>query len=86
MGITAVVHSGSSSVASLSLLSQVGLGVGGIFVTTLLVYLLAYLKIIEASSRSKQYLRQLLVGTSVPLLVAFAGIIAFESLSIIGVL
>lgn len=85
MGLTSVVSSASSA-SSLSLLSGLGVGAAGIFVTVALVYLLAYLNIVEASERNRKHLRSLLVVVSVPLTFAFAGMILYESLSIIGFL
>ena len=86
MGLTAVVNTGTSSASSLSVLARLGVGVGGIFVTALLAYLLAYLQVLGASRRDRRRLRTLLVAVSVPLAFAFAGIVAFESLRIIGLL
>ena len=77
---------GTSSASSLSVLARLGVGVGGIFVTALLAYLLAYLQVLGASRRDRRRLRTLLVAVSVPLAFAFAGIVAFESLRIIGLL
>lgn len=85
MSLTAIVSSNAPA-DSLSLLSSQGVGIGGIFVTALLAYLLAYLNVVEASERNRQGLRSLLVAAIVPLALVFAGIVTFESLTIIGLL
>jgi len=86
MGLTAVGSSVASSTTSLSLLSAPGVGAGGIFLTAVLVYLLAYLNVIEAGGPEQRQLRAFLITASLPLVVVFAGIVAFESLTIIGIL
>lgn len=80
------LSSSSSSVDPPSLFSTPGVGLAGIFVTGLLVFLLAYLTVVEHSERDRPHLRTLLVATSTPLMVAFAAIIAYESLAVLGVL
>lgn len=85
MSLTAIVSSNAPA-DSLSLLSSQGVGIGGIFVTALLAYLLAYLNVVEASERNRRGLRSLLVAAIVPLALVFAGIVTFESLTIIGLL
>lgn len=69
-----------------TLLSDQGIGVASIFVTALLVYVLAYLNVVENSERDRRSLRSLLVAVSVPLFFAFTGILAYESLAVIGLL
>jgi len=75
-----------SSVHTLSLFVSVGIGAGGIFVTGLLVYLQGYLSIIKARERNQLRLQSLLVMASIPLVFAFAGIVVFESLSVLDLL
>jgi hypothetical protein len=79
-----IASSSASSASALSLFTGVGVGAGGIFVTVLLTYLLAYLNVVEASERSRRQLQSLLVLASVPLMFVFAGIVLFESLTVIG--
>lgn len=86
MGLTAAVTSGTPSASSLSLISTVGVGAGGIFVTALLVYLLAYLNVVEASERNRQHLQSLLVVASIPLAFVFVSVVAFKTLTILGYL
>lgn len=86
MCLTVVVSPGMSSASTLSLLSDLGVGAGGIFVTAILVYLLAYLNVVEASTQRRQHLRSLLVVVVVPLAVTFFGIVLFKSLTVIGFL
>lgn len=80
MSIAAGVHSGGSSFGSLSPGVEVGLGIGGIIIIALLVYLLGYLQVVTASERALGHLRILLVAAIVPLQAVFFGIIAFEIL------
>ena len=84
--MTVVVSPGTSPESTLSLLSSLGVGPGSIYVTAVVVYLLAYLNIVEASEQYRQRLRSFLVSTSIPLVFAFIGIVIFESLTVIGYL
>lgn len=84
MGLV-VVSASVSSGSSLPLLSNPGVGSGGIFISALLTYLLAQLHIVGASERDFRGVRTLLVVMIVPLGIVFVGIIALESLSIIGI-
>lgn len=86
MGLIAVAASSGPVSDALPLLSTVGLGAGGIFVTALLAYLLGYLNVVEASESPRPQLRVHLATMSVPLALVFAAIVAFQSLSIIGLL
>lgn len=80
MSIAAGLHSSGPSFGSLSLYAQVGLGLGGIILLALLVYLLAYLQVVTASERELRHLRTLLVAVIVPLQIAFFGVLAYEIL------
>lgn len=90
MGLTAAVSSsaaGSASSAGVSasvtsLLSPVGLGVGGIFVAATLALLLAYLDLIDAAD-GREGLRKMVVAAVVPLGFAFGGIVLFHSLQVL---
>lgn len=86
MGLTIVVSPNASSASTLPMLSGLGVGEGGIFATAVLIYLLAYLNVVEASERDRSRLRSLLVSVSFPLLLAFIGIVVFESLIATGFL
>lgn len=86
MGLTIVVSPDASSASALPMLSELGVGEGGIFATAILIYLLAYLNVVEASEHDHSRLRSLLVAVSFPLLLAFIGIVAFESLIATGFL
>lgn len=84
MGLTAIVSSASAGVSSAtSLLSPVGVGVGGIFVAVALVALLAYLDLFDASEQEQSSVRSMLVATIIPLLLTFSGIVLFQSLSVV---
>ena len=86
VGLTVAVSSTRSSGSTPALLSGLGVGVAGIFVTAILIYLLAYLNVVQNSERDRSSLRSLLVAASVPLSVAFAGVLIYESLVVIGFL
>lgn len=80
---------GSSDLTSASvpaLLSDLGVGVASIFVTAVLIYILAYLNVVENSEQKRDSLRSLLTVVSIPLSFAFAGIMIYESLAVIGFL
>jgi hypothetical protein len=85
-GLTVAVSSTGSSASAPTLLSTLGVGVAGIFVTGILIYFLAYLNVVENSERDRPSLHLLLIATSVPLLFSFAGILIYESLVVIGFL
>lgn len=80
---------GSSDLTSASvptLLSDPGVGVASIFVTAILIYFLAYLNIVESSEQERDSLRSLLIAVFIPFSFTFAGILAYESLVVIGFL
>jgi amino acid transporter len=81
MGLTAIVSSATST--AVSMLSPVGMGVGGVFVAGALLFLLSYLDMLDASSVEDQQLRQTLVAIIVPLAVVFAGVVAFQSIQVL---
>lgn len=99
MGLSAVVSSSASSVSSTSvtsLLSPVGIGIGGGFVALALVLLLAYYDILDAHDATvpAQYayssaaydhteLKRTLVASILPLLLAFGGVVTFKALQIV---
>lgn len=83
------IVAGSTDVPSASvptLLSDPGVGVASIFVTAILIYILAYLNIVESSERKRDSLRSLLITVSIPLAFTFASILTYESLVVIGFL
>jgi hypothetical protein len=86
VGLTVAVSSSGSSASAPALLSNLGVGVAGIFVTGILIYLLAYLNVVENSERDRPSLHLLLVAANVPLSFAFAGILIYESLVVVGFL
>lgn len=86
MGLTAIVSSSSASAGSASatsLMSAVGLGVGGVFVAAALIVLLAYLDLADASERLNEHARTMLVATILPLGLTFSAIVLFQSLQAI---
>lgn len=56
---------------------------GGLFAAVALIFLLAYLDLYIASDDENLLLRRLLQAAIIPLLATFAGIVLFESLTII---
>lgn len=89
MGVISVVSSTTSgagagaSASVTSLLSPVGIGVGGVFVAGLLIYLLAYLDIVNAIDPGREPARRLGLLLMVPLLLTFSAIVIFRSLAIV---
>lgn len=86
MGLIAISAGASSSAsagvsAATSLLSPVGVGVGGFFVAVALIALLAYLDLFDASDRDNGQIRSMLVAASIPLGLTFAAIVVFQSLT-----
>jgi len=65
-----------------SLLSPVGMGIGGIAVALALVYLLARLDVVSAKDEVDEDVRRMLVATVIPLALTFAGIVAFNAASV----
>lgn len=90
MGLTAIVSSAASSssagagvsASATSLLSPVGAGVGGIFVAAALIYLLAYLDLLDAVDVDPP-VRTAIVSAIIPLFVVFAGIVTFRTLALL---
>ncbi|WP_128226243.1 hypothetical protein [Halobacteriaceae bacterium SHR40] len=61
-------------------ISYLGGDTAGIYVTTILAFLLAYLTVVKASKRDFREIQLLLAITSIPLLFTFGSIIITESL------
>lgn len=71
--------SASASATSIaSLLSPVGMGIGGVFVAAALIVLLAYFDILDAAD-GNETVRRTLVASIIPLALAFTGVVAFQS-------
>lgn len=88
MGLTAIISSAASSSSAgvsasvTSLLSPVGAGIGGIFVAAALIYLLAYLDLLDAVDADAR-MRGALVATIIPLFIVFVGIVAYRTLALL---
>lgn len=88
MGIVAIATretaTGSASVVD-TIPSTVPLGGhgGGLLTAVALIFLLAYLDLYIASEDENLLLRRLLEAAILPLLLTFAGIVLFESLTIV---
>lgn len=83
-----VVSSSTSAAGGFDPLVSVGLGVGGIFVAVALVYLFAYLDLLNATptdDTGKQRLKSMLIAVSLPLLITFGAIVLYRGLLAIGV-
>ncbi|PSP90571.1 hypothetical protein BRC90_01285 [Halobacteriales archaeon QS_4_69_34] len=85
MGAIAGVSSSAAGVSATSLLTPVGLGVGGIFVAGVLVLSLAYFDLLDASERDAEDIQLMLLVAIGPLSVTFGGIVTFESIQLIGI-
>lgn len=92
MGLTAIVSSSASSASSsaagasasvTSMLSPVGAGIGGVFVAAALIWLLAYLDLLDASELQSDRFRQTLAATIIPLFVVFVGIVTFRTMALL---
>ena len=89
MGLVAVVSSalGSSSssvsVSATSLLSSVGLGIGGVFVAGALVYLFSYFDLLVEGDTENHDLQRTILATIIPLAVVFGGIILFKTIRLL---
>jgi hypothetical protein len=97
MGLTAIVSSAANAVSSsassasassasasaISLTSPVGAGIGGVFVAAALVFLLAYLDVLNASEVANAEVRRTVLATAIPLALVFVGIVAFQSLQVL---
>lgn len=63
--------------------SAIGLGVGGVFVSLALIYLLAYFNIVDSTGVESTSLKRFVAASVVPVAVTFAGIVAFQTLQIV---
>lgn len=86
MGSIAGVSGSAAGVSVTSLLTPVGLGIGGIFVAGVLILLLAYFDLLGASRRDTNDVQMMLLAAIGPLSITFGAIIVFESSQILGVL
>ena len=85
MGLTAIISSAGGSATSsattvASLLSPVGLGVGGVFVAAVLILLLTYFEVFSATDVEDETIRTTLCASIIPLAVAFLGVTTFQAL------
>jgi len=83
MGLTAIAASSSAGASAPSLNTSIGLGISGALVALIVVYLAAYLNVVNGLENERPELRDLLAGSVTPLVVVFTGIIVYESLLIV---
>lgn len=84
MGSIAVATNAAGSLSSVtSMTSAIGLGVGGVFVSVALIYLLAYFNLLDSADIEFAPVRGFVAATIVPLALVFAGIVAFQALEIL---
>ena len=81
MGLTAITSSAAS--AAISLLSPVGLGVGGVFIAAALVLLLSSYDLLDAADYDHEGVRTTMLAMIVPLMITFGGIVLFKSLQVV---
>lgn len=86
MGAIAGVSGSAAGASVTSLLTPVGISVGGIFVAGALILLLAYFDLLGASERNIHEVQMLLLAAIGPLLITFGAIVVFESIQVLGVL
>ena len=80
MGLTAIV-SGSSS--DISMVVPVGMGIGSLFASVALAFLLGYLDLFDAASREDKSQKMTLVATILPLTVTFAAIVLYQAMQVL---
>lgn len=83
MTISASVGTSSAGASVASLFSPVGLSAGSVFVAIVLIFTLGYLDLLSASERDRSGFRQTLIAISVPLGITFAGIVLYQSLTVL---
>lgn len=79
MGLVAVSAGVTSGESVISTQATVGPATGGIFVAVALIFLFAYLNVLEASEADHPALRRQLISLTVPLTIAFASIVMFSA-------
>lgn len=80
MGLTAIV-SGSSS--GISMVVPIGMGIGSLFASVALAFLLGYLDLFDAASREDRSQKMTLVATILPLTVTFAAVVLYQALQVL---
>lgn len=84
MGLVAVVSTASEGVSTAAARTfPTGLAAGGIFVAVLLVLLLAYVDLLDASRIEDEQLRRLLVASVLPLGITFVVVVLYESATLL---
>ena len=73
---------GVSAVTSLFI--SVGIGTGAVIVAGLLIFIIAYLDLVDASTPKATSTKQTLVATAVPLGITFATIVFFKGTQAVG--
>lgn len=81
MGLTAIVSGSSAGIPSISV---VGMGVGSLFASVGLVFLLGYLDLYDAAERDDERQRRTIVAAILPLVVVFAAIVLFQALRVLN--
>lgn len=96
MGATAAVAAGAGAGAAgagasaagvsavTSLFISVGIGTGAVIVAGLLIFIIAYLDLVDASTPKATSTKQTLVATAVPLGITFATIVFFKGTQAVG--
>lgn len=74
---------GAGGASATSLFTAVGVGAGGVLVAVGLIFVLAYLNVLNASERDVERLRVLCVAVAIPLSVTFGAIVIFETLAVL---
>lgn len=80
MGLVAVsagVAGGGGTV--IDTIATVGPGIGGIFISMILVYLFAYLTLFDAADIDRPGLRNHLIAVVIPFFIAFSAILLYQS-------
>lgn len=92
MGATAAVvnaagagaGAGAGVSAATSMFISVGVGIGGMVIAAILVFLLAYLNLLDGVSTERISHRKMVVATTVPVGLTFAAVIALQTLGMVA--
>jgi len=80
---------GPEATADIPMRASLDLGVGEVFIAVTLIYLLAYLNLVDPMSISadtKREIRALLIASTIPLFLVFLSVVLINSLEILGYL
>lgn len=84
MGSITVVSSTSKAISTeVGQTVSTGLGIGGLFVAVMLVVVVVYVDLLDASAVEYDGLRRLLMATMLPLLLTFSFVVLYQSAAVV---